>query len=171
MYTCTLHKYCIIVLTCTCTRSCKISDYQHLGLTRRSTQLAARQKYRHTAQCPWINPNHLGCVQNRIQIGGFGTVRVNTIRKGLSSRYLGDTMWNNLRMVHTSCKVIIYTINMQRTIRSSLNVFNFWKSWKQIPCYFMLYLRLQEVWFSLDLEKEKKKGTDQYVSYQNHNHT
>ena len=24
-----------------------------------------------------INPNHLGCVQNRIQIGGFGTVRVN----------------------------------------------------------------------------------------------
>ena len=35
MYTCTMHKYCIIVLTwCTCTvctRSCKISDYQHLG--------------------------------------------------------------------------------------------------------------------------------------------
>ena len=24
-----------------------------------------------------INPNPLGCVQNRIQIGGFGTVRVN----------------------------------------------------------------------------------------------
>ena len=44
-----MHKYCIIVrflrvlpeaVTCTCTRSCKISDYQHLGLTRRSTQLA-----------------------------------------------------------------------------------------------------------------------------------
>ena len=26
---------------------------------------------------PFINPNPLGCVQNRIQIGGFGTVRVN----------------------------------------------------------------------------------------------
>ena len=25
----------------------------------------------------FINPNPLGCVQNRIQIGGFGTVRVN----------------------------------------------------------------------------------------------
>ena len=24
----------------------------------------------------WFNPNPLGCVQNRIQIGGFGTVRV-----------------------------------------------------------------------------------------------
>ena len=25
------------------------------------------------------NPNPLGCVQNRIQIGGFGTVRVNRV--------------------------------------------------------------------------------------------
>ena len=47
-----MHKYCIIVLTCTCTRSCKISDFQHLGATRRSTQLAAWQKYRHTTQGP-----------------------------------------------------------------------------------------------------------------------
>ena len=44
MYTCTIHKYCIIVLKCTCTHSCKISDYLHLGSTRRSTQLAAQQK-------------------------------------------------------------------------------------------------------------------------------
>ena len=32
--------------------SCKISDYQHLGSTRQSTQLAAWQTYRQTAQCP-----------------------------------------------------------------------------------------------------------------------
>ena len=25
----------------------------------------------------FINPNPLGCVQNRIQMGGFGTVRIN----------------------------------------------------------------------------------------------
>ena len=30
------------MFTCTCTRSCKISDYQHLGSTQRSTQLAAQ---------------------------------------------------------------------------------------------------------------------------------
>ena len=31
-----------------------------------------------------LNPNPIGCVQNRIEIGGFGTVRVNNLRLALS---------------------------------------------------------------------------------------
>ena len=70
MYTCTMHKYCIIVLTCTCTRSCKISDYQHLGLTRRSTQLAAQPSLgKNTGKPPSVH-------------------NINTIRKGLKSNFV-----------------------------------------------------------------------------------
>ena len=40
-----------------------------------------------------INPNPLGCVQNRIQIGGFGTVRVTNVHSKVPCLFFLTVPW------------------------------------------------------------------------------
>ena len=64
--------------------------------------------YVHTCTHMYIfNPNPLRCVQNRIQIGGFGTVRVNTNCIFLALFLHTDFSVNRCFKLHDSSYVIL----------------------------------------------------------------
>ena len=77
-----------------------------------------------------MNPNPLGCVQNRIEIGGFGTVRVLGHKKKVSGfgrlqNRCGDTLFflpMGKYMIHTRRPISPQSMVAKRGLRNWENV-------------------------------------------------